>query len=237
MRTIAQLEEAAHGTGMKLVDARYGKHGIVIAQWDDMGDAWAPARMLVRLAVSDAKEPAIQRMGDSIRDFSWTYFDRAQSVHWFVKERVRFQREDVETFQSPVWTMDLDGLNVGRFGDCDCMYLCVASLAIAAGLTQRARFLEEQGVPSHVWAEIGMYYPSTFPSPRVGNERLEWLAAETSVDARFGEHPKAAARRLGVGRVDLGGAKESVLVSGERVEVGNEELSVWPTVRAGMLRA
>ncbi len=103
----------------------------------------------------------------------------ARRIHKYVQETCSFQREEVETSRPPAMTFALGS------GDCDEQACLVASLAWACGLSAVvAPLRDSSGEISHVCAVIG-----------VGSSNL-W--AETTVGAKLGEHPLAAAQRLGL---------------------------------------
>lgn len=108
--------------------------------------------------------------------------EHAIGIQEFVKASVPFVRERQETFQHTLYTLHM------RAGDCDDAARCVAALALASGLSARVVGLRNKsGAISHVTAQI--------------LDDGQWRWAETTVDAFYGEHPRDAAKRLGVGSV------------------------------------
>ena len=109
-----------------------------------------------------------------------------QAAHAYVLEHVRFRAEEVETFARPSAT-----LRAGA-GDCDDSERVLVSLARACGIGARYVYFLQGGQPAHVTAQL---------------QGLDgaWRWAETTIPARFGEHPFAAMRRLGMTRADLDG--------------------------------
>ena len=106
----------------------------------------------------------------------------ACKVHDFCKTILRYQPESEETFRSPAITLSMGA------GDCDEHAVLLVTLALASGLEAECvgvSIRPGQGI-SHVCATAEGYW------------------AETTIDARFGEHPIAAAKRLGILRSDLG---------------------------------
>lgn len=127
------------------------------------------------------------------------------AVHAFVKAHVRFEPEEGELFQNGGVTL---GLGVG---DCDDHARLIYALYIAGGLGAQLGFLHRgagASGPTHA-AALGCV-----------DGACAW--AETTVDARLGEHPLAAAMRLGVinQRSDI--AKEvRIMGDGKATTIGN----------------
>jgi hypothetical protein len=192
-RSRADLEQAARDAGGRVehveqLDA-YGRPWI--ASRITFADAWGPARLLVALTEQDAADPFVRAWALEIRracDGDNECIARA--IHASVMGHVGFVREPVETFQSARYTA-LAGL-----GDCDDHARLVGALGIAAdvrprGLAFFARTIDGEPQPIHVCG------------------RLAGAFCETTVEgAAFGEHPRAAYRRIsldgGAARSDLG---------------------------------
>jgi hypothetical protein len=105
----------------------------------------------------------------------------ARTVHRFVREHVAFVREHGEVFAGPSYTLIAAG------GDCDDHVRLTYAILAAGGLPVRLAFLfkpGDMGGPTHVVAQVN-----------VGG-RWQWV--ETTVPSAFGEHPLAAAQRLGI---------------------------------------
>ena len=94
---------------------------------------------------------------------------------------MRFVREKHETFQHTKYTLRR------RAGDCDDHARCVVALILAAG--GKARIV---GVPNSK-GKVAHVAPQAFDDDA-------WRWAETTVDAKYDEHPRVAARRLGLNR-------------------------------------
>jgi hypothetical protein len=110
----------------------------------------------------------------------------AVAAHAYIQSRVTFTPEEVETFQSPRATQTLG------YGDCDDSERALVVLARAVGVPARlVFFLEEDGQPAHVTAQLW--------------HGGAWEWAETTIAARFGEHPFDALERIGGKRPDLNG--------------------------------
>jgi hypothetical protein len=107
-------------------------------------------------------------------------------AHRYIQEHVEFRPEKVETFARPAAT-----LRAG-YGDCDDSARALVGLARASGIRARlVFFLLDDGTPVHVTAELF--------------SRGAWRWAETTIPARFGEHPFDAMARLGKKRPDMDG--------------------------------
>jgi hypothetical protein len=109
----------------------------------------------------------------------------ARAAHAWVLANVRFREELTETFQSPRATFELGD------GDCDDSARALAGLARAAGVPARLVFFLQRGSPIHVCAQL--WY------------RRRWCWAETTLPAKFGEHPFDCLARIGMHRPDIDG--------------------------------
>ena len=110
----------------------------------------------------------------------------AHKIQRFVRDNVRFQREEEEATMASSLTLSL-----GQ-GDCDDHTVLVVALCLAAGLPARIETVRNaRGQIIHA-----------VPMALVNGKRT-WL--ETTINARFGEHPIDAAKRLGVLRRDITG--------------------------------
>jgi transglutaminase-like putative cysteine protease len=144
----------------------------------------ARIRLLDELARFDAeRDPVVIHLARTARaeieklhpeDPKWA---TAAALHQFVKTNVRFVPEAGELFQPSDYT-----LKVG-IGDCDDSARLLVALLRAAGL--QARLMTLGAPPTHVSA--GFHH-----------DQVGWVWLETTIDARPGEHPLNAARRLGV---------------------------------------
>ena len=145
----------------------------------ECGDNVNAIRFLNRAAVNDTSDPEVR---DPALRLLAAYPDHLpQAVHTFVKLCVRFVREKHETFQHAKYTLRR------RAGDCDDHARCVVALILAAG--GKARIV---GVPNSK-GKVAHVAPQAFDDDA-------WRWAETTVDAKYDEHPRAAARRLGLSR-------------------------------------
>lgn len=153
-------------------------------------DLAAKIRLLKRAAARDATDPRVQCIARAIPP-------TAAGLHAWVRDRVRFRPESVETFRGPCET-------IARGGDCDDHARLMLALAELLGLETYLAVREPTDTrDGHVCLLL---------RERGG----EWKWAETTVDAQFGEHPMRAAERLGlVARSDLGapaGTKTSLAI-------------------------
>jgi transglutaminase-like putative cysteine protease len=113
----------------------------------------------------------------------------ARFGHEFVRDGVRFTGEGAETYADAYET-----LRTG-VGDCDDSARALSALMQALGLQAKIVGLSRRAgrPPTHASVRIN-----------VGGRRPRWAWAETTIAARFGEHPYAAHARLRVkGREDI----------------------------------
>lgn len=180
------LRRACASEGCTIGAARLGSvHGAPRAIGEvECAHGWSAARLLVRLAAEDAQHKYVRELAAPLAALHPSA--RAAALHAWVRARVRFAPEQGEVFVSPA------ALLRAGVGDCDDHARTVIALAIAAGIPARLALLSRDGrTPSHAVAQL--------------HDGAAWRWAETTVAANFGEHPIAAARRLGVAsrRADL----------------------------------
>lgn len=112
-------------------------------------------------------------------------------IHAFVKHRVRYVHGRVQRWATPERTL------TAGFGDCGNSSWAIMALASFHGYPSRLRVftrtVKEPGLigrsrtsPAHVSAQI--------QDPATGR----WMWTEAAIDAHYGEHTLAAAKRLGV---------------------------------------
>jgi hypothetical protein len=172
-------------------------------------DGWAAARLLVALAAEDARTPGARAFARQLRHRWPSDRDFAAGLHSWVKRHVRFVREHGEIFQSGAMT-----INEGA-GDCDDHARLVYALAVAGGLDAAIGILHrgDASGPAHATAQLVL-----------GGVPV-W--AETTVDARLGEEPNAAAKRLGLSRSRTDIAQEVVtMVDGKQIALDAEALQL-----------
>ncbi len=144
-------------------------------------DGWGAARFLVAQAAADARTAGARVLALELRRAASSDLAFARAVFGYVRDRVQFVREPGEVFARADYTLASGG------GDCDDHARVVYALLRAGGLPARLNFLFRQGDrgPRHVVAQALL--------PGLG-----WTWLETTAAANFGEHPYAAARRLGI---------------------------------------
>lgn len=195
MRTEAQIRAAAARAGCRTMSVRprllpsgWALVGELLCPDAANGDPWAPARLLVELAASDARDPEVRSIGAAFRQVPARM--RGAAIQAWVKQRVSYHppREDVQEFSGPDWALRTGTGSCPEHGAA-----LVGAIAHAAGLPSRLVFFTQDGIPVHVVAQLGT----------MGR----WAWAETTVDARYGEHPVAAVDRLGLERADVDGGE------------------------------
>lgn len=180
----AQLIAEASGctivASVRLVDGtwaheiRCGSHG-------------AKVRFLANLAEYDAMVPDVRRLAEQVAGGASSRAEQATRLHAYVRDRVLFTPEVRETFSPTLRTIQ-QGL-----GDCDDSARALLALLRALGHRAGLQTLPPQGsgkAPTHVAVQADL------------GSGWQWL--ETTLDARPGEHPVSAARRLKAKRSDLG---------------------------------
>lgn len=209
MRTRADLERQAP-PGCSLVDSTRDASGRIVATWECPDAADGPSHGMTTARFLEALSANDDRAGELPPELVAETHRRGPAwLHALVKKRVRFVPEKGEVFQSPATTLALG------YGDCDDSARLLVAVARAAGFPARLVYFLDRGQPAHVAAAISAgSLPwgagSTLSSAARGG--LRW--AEATIDARFGEDPFAACRRLGIRRPDLRG--KPVLLSGSR---------------------
>jgi len=202
VHTEREIRDAVGRAGCRVIELRrvdtkfgpvwYGKHSCP--------DNPATFRLLLEIAGVDEGDAAARTIAlDFVRRFPKDKAARARAIHEWVKANVLYVREPKETFQSPSYTMRSGA------GDCDDHANLVNAIAKNAGLSSRiVPILKPNGDVKHAVTQI-----------ELGGA---WLYAETTVEAQFGEDPKAAVRRLAVARDDIAaGIGETPVLTGVRV--------------------
>lgn len=188
-----ELARAAESAGCRVLARSVHHDGS--ASWPvlelECADNANAINFLNRAASLDAGHPDLRALALWLRKAHGEPVAYAQAVQAFVKTLVRFVREVRETFQHALYTLQ------HRAGDCDDHARAVVALARAGGLRAAVRGIPNaHGAVSHV-------------APLIHDGRA-WHWAETTVDAHFGEHPRAAARRLGLERPDIWAKRRNV---------------------------
>jgi hypothetical protein len=148
-------------------------------------DGWAAARLLLALAIEDARTPGARSLAEELRASTSTDEEFAEAIRGYVREHVKFEPERDEEFESGGYTLARGA------GDCDAHFRLVYAIATAGGLRSALAILhhgsdvprEDRG-PAHALAVL-----------ELGGK---WTWCETMVDARMGENPNDAAARLGL---------------------------------------
>lgn len=164
------------------------------------GDGWGAARLLLALADEDARTRGAKNLAADIRRRAPSDEAFARAIHAFVLQRVRFARETGEIFQSGAYTL------THGFGDCDDHFRVAYALAVAGGLRAQLGLLHHGDD-----ASSDMQGPAHAAAILCPAGECAW--AETTVPAFYGEHPIAAARRLGLATERSDIASEVVIMS------------------------
>lgn len=143
-------------------------------------DGWGAARFLLACSLEDAATAGCRMLALDLWRGASSDEEYVRAVFEFVKDRVRFVREAGEVFARGDYTL------ASGSGDCDDHARPVFALLAAGGIPAALAFLYRKGDkgPRHVVA-LAM----------LGGR---WVWLETTVDAFLGEHPYAAAERLGI---------------------------------------
>jgi len=143
----------------------------------------AKVRLLDKLGAYDARLPEVRRIAELAAAGSASPVEQIAKLHAFVRGRVLFTGEPSETFSPTLRVLELGA------GDCDDHTRVM--LALLRSMGHKAAPMTLGSPPRHVAAGV------------VLDGRQWWL--ETTIDAHPGEHPLAAAKRLGIQtRPDLG---------------------------------
>lgn len=145
-------------------------------------------RFLANLAEYDSQTPDVRRAAERIVAGERTQLGQIKALHRRVRDGVTFTRERVETFSPTMRTLEQN------IGDCDDTARALMALLRSLGFEAGVQTLPELATgktPKHVAAQVKH------------DGRWQWL--ETTIKGEMGEHPMAAARRLGITtRSDLG---------------------------------
>lgn len=172
-----ELRAIAKGTGCRVARTRRAHDGAHVYELACDSHA-GKVQLLAALASYDAADGRVRRIAEQVAGRG-NALAQLRRLLAFVQRSVRFQWEPVETFQHTLRTLELG------YGDCDDSARAVGALAASIGYRVGLGTLSDpQGYPVHVAAMV-----------EIGGT---WLWLETTMAAYLGEHPLAAARRLGV---------------------------------------
>lgn len=159
----------------------------------DAGSGWDAAAILAELVAFDMHLRAIRGAASMLRQQGrGNAHQIAALTQAWVHRNIPFLPEKMETFIRPDEVL----LRRAPGGDCDDHARLVAALLAAAGVPSRLVILARDDHPLHVTAQAQI--------------RGQWTWLETTVPARLGEHPHAAAIRAGVTRRDITDAPAEV---------------------------
>lgn len=184
----AEVAKIARATGCRVIIDQPMEDG-TFAQHIQCESHKAKVRLLAALAHFDAHDPAqvaeLRTLAEGI--FAGRPLNprqRAAELLSYTQQNVKQTLETVETF-TPAWRT-----YKARAGDCDDQSRALAALMQVSGLRTSMGTLGDP--PTHV-------------APKVWIDG-DWLWADSSVPgSRLGEHPRAAVKRLGIKRPDVGG--------------------------------
>jgi hypothetical protein len=188
VRTLARLEQAS---GCEIdTDSAGGFHPAHCPTFESR------ARLLAELAREDARtDGRVRRVALEIARGarSGEPEDLAPAIHAYVRDRVRYLDEAIQTFQTASDTLDAGG---------NCANSTRLILALAFAL----------GVPAELYAREGTGGNKGHACAKLW-DGSSWRWAEASIPALFGESPTTALRRLaaaglvrGAARADIGRA-------------------------------
>ncbi len=175
-RAAAVARCKVHGAAER--DTPHGRRAVARVS---CADGWAAARFLLACAIEDSQTAAARDLALELWRGASSDEDFVRAVFDFVRDRVRFVREAGEVFTRSDYTLSSGA------GDCDDHARSVYVLLRAGGIPAALAFLYRKGDagPRHVVAVAGL-------------KGRGWTWLETTVAAELGEHPYAAAKRLGI---------------------------------------
>lgn len=177
----------AAGLGCAVIERVRQAHGLAL--WIDCPTIGHKLDLLVALGRYDAERfPDLLHVARRIvARVPYECHARAEALQRWIQAHVGFVDEPMEAYPSALSVL-LDGA-----GDCDDHAIVVVALAHALGMAATAEaFFWPESDGGHVAAQI-----------RCDGD---WLWTETTIGATLGEHPIAAARRLGLRtRADIHG--------------------------------
>lgn len=173
------INEAGEMFPVLELDCEDNEHAIRFLNLAARHDAWHPKLRTLALGLRKMLRGELGREPSTA--------ETASLVQRYVQRNVSFVREKDEVFQHALYTLSRGG------GDCDDHARLVAALLFACGLEAKIEGVRNSsGAISHVCALV--------------HDGRAWRWVETTLrqeqhggDARYGEAPLDAARRLGVG--------------------------------------
>jgi hypothetical protein len=113
-----------------------------------------------------------------------------EAIHAYAKERIRYMAGEGQRWATPVRTL------AGGYGDCGNSSRAIIALARLHGYPARLRAFARHW-PLEPGPLARTYYAPGHVAAQIGDPRTNtWEWAEVTLDAHYGEHPLAAARRL-----------------------------------------
>jgi transglutaminase-like putative cysteine protease len=171
--------------------------GPYVAARLSFGDPWGAARFLVAISAEDAETPGARDLALSLGAGRPGFVEAAFR---YVQRSVVFAREAGEVFQQGSYTLAIGA------GDCDDQARLLYAVLVAGGARARLVFLTRPGAtgPVHVVTQACVA------------GAWQWL--ETTIAARMGEAPYAAAERLGLLRDRADIARDAVILDERTLE-------------------
>jgi hypothetical protein len=214
----ADLELAARRAGARWVSAGEATQPIPKDGAVFCSDGWHAALLLQHLSAIDSERAWVKTFAEWLRKRAGSDLDVARTL-LLIGQSIPFFQEKGEIFQGPHTTFK-------QGGDCDDHDRMLFAIGRAAGLPVRHAFFfgrdenRRPKNPTHV-ATVANVPRLVFLDSTVRNK-------DATDFLRFGEHPLAGARRLGVARADL--MVPEVVIMGD---VSNASWAVSP----GIVRA
>ena len=143
-------------------------------------------RLLWTRLLEGSLDPVVRRVAQELVHTANRndHIERLTRLHRFVRDCVDYHREPIEMFQSARTTLN-------RGGDCDCLVILLGALAWSLRYPVAPWPYGPSEDPSHYSILLG-WPPSDEPT---GAADTQWIAAEASCQARFGETADAAGAR------------------------------------------
>lgn len=177
-------EQAATAAATRRIAAAVGcrllrdDRGQLLWECDDQKKV---VKLLRLLSARDARHPQVRRFAERLFEASGgDPLEFSKGVHRMFLKNIEWRREEPETFQHTLFTLQK------KYGDCDDHGRAIFALHRAVNIPARiVVFQNQEGQAAHAVSQVAP-----------DGERWRWV--ETSVAARYGEHPMRAAARLGL---------------------------------------